>query len=717
MSLDGSGCLFVDCASASGEPAQCRDQRVEAVDHCVRAQILRGLVAIAVACRDHRHACRARSHHVVGTVADEGQAPRPAPLHRSEDWIGGGLGAEISVRILAQTVPADQRHEAVGQIQLLENLGSEAFELVGHHRQLHIHRRQLVQRLEHAGEGLRVDRVVLRVIPQQRLIERAVVFLRHAAALGFDRAGEHHLCAAADQTLNLLGRHLLVAAICQRVVYRRGKVCLGVEQRAVEIEAYRIKGKIAHAGLRGETFFNLQADGGTAPHMTDFAAIILAAGKGTRMKSDLHKVLHPIAGRAMLHHLMASIDTLGPKRKVVVVGAGRDQLEAALGDDAETRVQEPQLGTGHAVQQAEEPLGDFTGDVLVLYGDVPFVRGETMRAMLDRLHAEDAPKVVVLGFEPEDALAYGRVIADDEGRISKMVEFKDANEEERACTLCNSGLMAARAADMFDLLRRVGNDNAQGEYYLPDIVNIAIADGDTCAAVTASDPGEVAGINSRAELARAEAQWQELKREEAMANGATLRAPETVFFSYDTQIGRDVTIDPNVVFGPGVRVADGAHIKAFSHLEGATVGEGAQVGPYARLRPGAVLERDAFVGNFVEMKKSTLGQGAKASHLTYLGDAEIGAGANIGAGTITCNYDGYFKYKTTIGERAFIGSNSALVAPVTIGADAIVAAGSTVTRDVAPGELRMERAEQSIKPGWADRFHDTMKKKKRGETK
>ena len=445
--------------------------------------------------------------------------------------------------------------------------------------------------------------------------------------------------------------------------------------------------------------------------MTDFAAIILAAGKGTRMKSDLHKVLHPIAGRAMLHHLMASIDTLGPKRKVVVVGAGRDQLEAALGDDAETRVQEPQLGTGHAVQQAEEPLGDFTGDVLVLYGDVPFVRGETMRAMLDRLHAEDAPKVVVLGFEPEDALAYGRVIADDEGRISKMVEFKDASEEERACTLCNSGLMAARAADMFDLLRRVGNDNAQGEYYLPDIVNIAIADGDTCAAVTASDPGEVAGINSRAELARAEAQWQELKREEAMANGATLRAPETVFFSYDTQIGRDVTIDPNVVFGPGVRVADGAHIKAFSHLEGATVGEGAQVGPYARLRPGAVLEKDAFVGNFVEMKKSTLGQGAKASHLTYLGDAEIGAGANIGAGTITCNY------KTTIGERAFIGSNSALVAPVTIGADAIVAAGSTVTRDVAPGELRMERAEQSIKPGWADRFHDTMKKKKRGETK
>ena len=451
--------------------------------------------------------------------------------------------------------------------------------------------------------------------------------------------------------------------------------------------------------------------------MTEFAAIILAAGKGTRMKSDTHKVLHPIAGRPMLHHLIASVDALGPKRKVVVVGAGREQLEAALGEDAQTCLQEPQLGTGHAVQQAEGELEGFSGDVLVLYGDVPFVRGETMQAMLDRLHAEDAPKVVVLGFEPEDALAYGRVIADEDGRIAKMVEFKDASEAERACRLCNSGLMAARAADMFDLLRRVGNENAQGEYYLPDIVNIAIADGDTCAAVTASDPGEVAGINSRAELARAEAQWQELKREEAMANGATLRAPETVFFSYDTQIGRDVTIDPNVVFGPGVTIADGAHIKAFSHLEGATVGEGAQVGPYARLRPGAVLEKNAFVGNFVEVKKAVLGEGAKASHLTYLGDTEVGAGANIGAGTITCNYDGYFKHKTVIGERAFIGSNSALIAPVRIGTDAIVAAGSAVSRDVGDGDLRMVRGEQVVKPGWADRFHDAMKKKKAADRK
>ncbi len=451
--------------------------------------------------------------------------------------------------------------------------------------------------------------------------------------------------------------------------------------------------------------------------MTDFAAIILAAGKGTRMKSDLHKVLHPIAGRAMLDHLMASVDELSPARRVVVVGAGKEQIEAAVAGRADTALQEPQHGTGHAVQQAQEPLEGFDGDVLVLYGDVPFVRAQTMQAMLERLHQDDAPAVVVLGFEPEDALQYGRVIAGDDGAISKMVEFKDASDAERACRMCNSGLMAASAKDMFALLDRVGNNNAQGEYYLPDIVNIAIADGRVCAVVCTDDPDEVAGINSRSELAQAEARWQVARREQAMVDGASLRAPETVFFSHDTKIGRDVTIEPNVVFGPGVTVADGAHIKAFSHVEGASVGGNAQVGPFARLRPGAVLEEGAFVGNFVEMKKATLGPGAKASHLTYLGDATVGAGANIGAGTITCNYDGYFKYQTVIGERAFIGSNSALIAPVTIGADAIVAAGSAVSRDVADGELRMVRAEQFVKPGWADRFHDTMKKKKAAKNK
>jgi bifunctional UDP-N-acetylglucosamine pyrophosphorylase/glucosamine-1-phosphate N-acetyltransferase len=446
--------------------------------------------------------------------------------------------------------------------------------------------------------------------------------------------------------------------------------------------------------------------------MRDFAAVILAAGKGTRMKSDLHKVLHPIGGRPMLHHLMATVDELGPARTVVVVGSGRDQIETAVSGRAATALQEPQLGTGHAVQQAQTDLVDFPGDVLILYGDVPFVRAGTLRRMLDRLHAEDAPAVVVLGFEPADALQYGRVIAAVDGTIEKMVEHKDANEAERACRLCNSGLMAARGEDLFALLDRVGNDNAAGEYYLVDIVNLAREDGRKSAVVVTSDAGEVAGINSRSELADAEAQWQDLKREEAMAAGASLRAPGTVFFSWDTSLGRDVTVEPNVIFGPGVTVADGAIIRGFSHLEGARIGEGCEVGPFARLRPGAVMETKSKVGNFVEMKKAVLGEGAKASHLTYLGDAEVGAGANIGAGTITCNYDGYFKYKTVIGPRAFIGSNSSLIAPVRIGADAIVAAGSAVSRDVADGELRMVRAEQLVKPGWADRFHDTMKKKK-----
>ncbi|KPP91507.1 bifunctional UDP-N-acetylglucosamine diphosphorylase/glucosamine-1-phosphate N-acetyltransferase GlmU [Erythrobacter sp. HL-111] len=446
--------------------------------------------------------------------------------------------------------------------------------------------------------------------------------------------------------------------------------------------------------------------------MHDFAAIILAAGKGTRMKSDLHKVLHPIAGRPMLEHLMASVEELGAARQVVVVGAGREQIETALDGRAETCLQEPQLGTGHAVQQAQGVLEGFAGDVLVLYGDVPFVRAQTMRAMLDRLNGPDAPAVVVLGFEPEDPLAYGRIIADDDGAIVRMVEYRDADEGERACHLCNSGLMAAKAGDLFALLGRVGNDNAQGEYYLPDIVNIAIGEGRPCAVVITDDEDEVAGINSRSELARVEARWQAARRERAMADGASLTAPETVFFSWDTELGRDVTIEPNVVFGPGVTIADHVRIKAFCHIEGARIASGAQVGPFARLRPGTMMQEGSFVGNFVETKKAVLGKGAKASHLSYIGDATVGAHANIGAGTITCNYDGYFKYHTHIGERAFIGSNSALVAPVNIGPDAIVAAGSTVSRDVAAGELRMVRAEQLVKPGWADRFHDTMKKRR-----
>jgi len=442
------------------------------------------------------------------------------------------------------------------------------------------------------------------------------------------------------------------------------------------------------------------------------AVIVLAAGQGTRMKSSKHKVLHPIAGRPMLLHLLGAVADLAPARQVVVVGAGREQVEAAVaGRGVEIAVQTEQLGTGHAVAQAREALADFSGDVLILYGDVPLVRAETMRAMIERLHGADAPACVVLGFRPDDAAAYGRIIAATDGRIERMVEYKDASEAERAVDLCNSGLMAVRVDDLFALLARVGNDNAAGEYYLPDIVMLAAVDGRP-SAVIETEAGEVAGVNSRAELAGVEAAWQARRRAEAMRDGATLIAPETVFFAHDTVLGRDVTIEPNVVFGPGAVVEEGAVIHAFCHIEGARVGPGVSVGPFARLRPGAVLEEKARVGNFVEIKNATLGAGAKVNHLSYVGDATVGAAANLGAGTITCNYDGYFKHRTVIGERAFIGSNSALIAPVRIGRDAIVAAGSAVSRDVGDGELRLVRGEQLVKPGWADRFHDAMRKKK-----
>lgn len=442
------------------------------------------------------------------------------------------------------------------------------------------------------------------------------------------------------------------------------------------------------------------------------AAIILAAGKGTRMKSDMHKVLHPIAGRPMVLHLIESVAALSPERTVVVVGAGRDQVEAAVAPHGVTVAhQAEQLGTGHAVAQAETALDGFSGDVLILYGDVPLVSTDTMRRMIARLNETDAPAAVVLGFRPEEPGAYGRILADADGRIGRMVEFKDADAAERAVTLCNSGLMAVRSADLFGLLTRVGNDNAAGEYYLPDIVMLAAGDGRSSAVIEA-DADEVAGVNSRAELAVMERRWQDARRARAMADGATLIAPETVWFSWDTDIGRDVTIEPNVVFGPAVRVADGSVIHAFSHLEGANVGAGATIGPFARLRPGAMLSEGAKVGNFVEIKKAAIGKGAKVNHLTYIGDADVGAGANIGAGTITCNYDGFFKYRTVIGEGAFIGSNSALVAPVKIGDGAIVGAGSVVTRDVDADALAVARGAQEARPGWAARFRKKMRERK-----
>ena len=348
--------------------------------------------------------------------------------------------------------------------------------------------------------------------------------------------------------------------------------------------------------------------------MTDFAAIILAAGKGTRMKSDMHKVLHPIAGKPMLMHILDEFEGLSPKQTVVVVGDRREQIDAAIeGREVVTALQDPQHGTAHAALQAKGALEGFSGHVLVTFGDVPMVRAETVQRLLGAL-AEGA-KVAVLGFKPEDALQYGRIIADDDGTVRKMVEFKDATEREKKTRMCNSGLIVAHSDDMWPLLEAVDNDNAQGEYYLPDVATGAIARGDKVLVIEC-EPDEVAGINSRAELAEAEQRWQAARRVQAMDEGATLKAPDTVFFSHDTKLGRDVTVDPHVVFGPGVTVADGVHIKAYTHLEGATLAKGAQAGPFARLRPGAVMEENSFIGNFVEMKKATLGPGAKASHLS-----------------------------------------------------------------------------------------------------
>jgi bifunctional UDP-N-acetylglucosamine pyrophosphorylase/glucosamine-1-phosphate N-acetyltransferase len=444
------------------------------------------------------------------------------------------------------------------------------------------------------------------------------------------------------------------------------------------------------------------------------AAIILAAGKGTRMKSDLHKVLHPIAGRPMLAHLLASVAELEPARTVVVVGDKSEQLEPVVAaQGGVVVVQEPQEGTAHAVLQAQAALAGFEGDVLILYADTPFVTAATMRAMVAGLAEADA--AVVVAFRPADPRHYGRILAEPDGRIVKMVEYKDASDEERALGLCNSGLMAVRAGDLWPLLARVGNDNAAGEYYLPDIVMIAAADGRASSAIEVP-ADEVEGINSRAELAAAEAGWQARRRMSFMAEGVSLAAPETVWFSHDTRIGRDTMVEPNVVFGPGVTIGEGVRIRGFSHIEGATIAAGAEIGPYARLRPGADIGEGARVGNFVEVKNARLGKGAKANHLAYLGDADIGADANVGAGTITCNYDGFFKYRTNIGAGAFIGSNSALVAPVTIGAGAIVGAGSVITRDVADDAVALGRGEQVEKPGRARRFREVMaaRKKKGG---
>ncbi len=433
-------------------------------------------------------------------------------------------------------------------------------------------------------------------------------------------------------------------------------------------------------------------------------AVILAAGLGSRMNSALPKALHPIAGRPMLRHLLASCEAVFD-RIVVVVGPGMEAI-SRLADPHPSVVQAERLGTAHAARQAEAQFGE--GEVAILYADNPLIRPDTLRRLLDRRAQGDAALALLVS-RRADPDRYGRVIMAGTA-VDRVIEYADATAEQRAITLCNGGVLCAAADDMRCWLAAVRADNAQGEFYLPDVVALARAEGERVAAVEAP-AAELAGINSRAELAAAEATVQDWLREAAFEAGVTMTDPGSVFLSADTELANDITIGPNVVLGPGVRIGRGTEIRPFSHLEGATVGEDCVIGPFARLRPGTVLSRGVHVGNFVELKATALGAGAKANHLTYLGDAEVGAGSNIGAGTITCNYDGFAKHRTRIGANTFIGSDTALVAPVSVGDGAIVGAGSVITRDVSADALATARGQQTEKPGGAAAFRARRQRK------
>ena len=446
--------------------------------------------------------------------------------------------------------------------------------------------------------------------------------------------------------------------------------------------------------------------------MTAIAIVILAAGLGTRMRSVLPKVMHVAAGRTLIGHVLAAAASLDPDRVIVVKAPADQGIGREIGrylPRAVTADQNERRGTGHAVMTAVPALAGFSGAVLVLFGDCPNIRSATLERLLATLDAETP--LAVLGFQAADPHGYGRLIVSRDGGLEAIREELDASPNERTIGLCNSGIMAVDAALLGRLLPRITSDNAKGEIYLTDLVELAVAD-NRRVGHTVCPEHEVQGVNTRAQLAQVSAVMQQTLRARAMAEGATLVAPETVFLSADTKFGRDVVIEPHVVFGPGVEVADGVTIRSFCHIEGARIRERAIVGPFARLRPETVIAEDAHVGNFVEIKKSTIGRGAKANHLAYVGDAEVGAGANIGAGAITCNYDGFGKHATVIGERAFIGSNSSLVAPVRIGEGAYVGSGSVVTRDVEADALATERAEFKVRRGWAARFREVQQARK-----
>ncbi len=431
------------------------------------------------------------------------------------------------------------------------------------------------------------------------------------------------------------------------------------------------------------------------------AVVILAAGQGTRMKSSKPKVLHEIAGRTMLAHVLATASALNAARTVVVVGKGMDEVaRAATG--ATIAIQDPPQGTGHALMAAMPALEGFSGNILVLYADTPIIRVETLAALLDELTRNHAA-CAVLGFHPADAAQYGRLIETNDGWLDRIVEFKEATSAERAVGFCNSGVMAVTGEAARTFLPFLSTNNSKGEYYLTDLVGLANAQGKKCKAMPAT-ADEVLGVNSKADLAAAEHAFQQSLRRQFMDAGTTLADPQTVWFAFDTKIGRDVSIGQNVVFGPHVVVEDGVTIKPFCHIEGGVLRARSIVGPFARIRPGSDIGEDAHIGNFVETKKAKVGKGAKINHLSYVGDASVGEAANIGAGTITCNYDGIDKHETKIGARAFIGSNTSLVAPVSVGDGAITGAGSVITKDVPADALSVERSNQRDIAGWAASF-------------
>ena len=440
--------------------------------------------------------------------------------------------------------------------------------------------------------------------------------------------------------------------------------------------------------------------------------VVLAAGQGTRMKSALPKVLHKIAGRSMLSHVLEVAQDLGPESLAVVVGPAMEGVRTqALAQVPQARIfmQGEQKGTADALLAAREALQRHSGDVLVLYADTPLIMAATLERLIKRLDA--GAQIAVLGFQAADATGYGRLITDKDDWLTAIREEKDATDAERRIKLCNSGVMAFRLDNLLGVLERIGNANAKGEFYLTDAVEIARREG-ARAAVIACAEDEVMGVNARDQLAVAEALFQRRARLEAMREGATLIAPETVWLSYDTKLGRDVVVEPNVFFGPGVTVEDEAEIKANCHIERAHIGRGARVGPFARLRPGAELGERVHIGNFVEVKNVSIGAGAKANHLAYLGDGEVGAGANIGAGTIFCNYDGFQKHRTEIGAGVFVGSNTSLVAPVKIGEGAYIGSGSVITKNVPADALALERSAQEERPGWAAKFRAMMGRRK-----